>query len=96
MKSTEHVSASGQNGTRNSRKVTTTWENPDLPQPQEKIMVNPTRPDESPESRGQDVEGHRVLRTDPDEEPDTEGHRVLRAAPLEDDEDTEGHGRVLR
>ncbi len=75
-------------------------------------MVNPQRPDESPESQGQDVEGHRVLRADhdeeldvdghrvlrvdPDEEPDIEGHRVLRAAPDENDEDTEGHGRVLR
>jgi hypothetical protein len=95
MKSTDHVSASGRNGTTNPRKVTTTRENPDLPQPQEKIMVNTQRPGESPESQGQDVEGHRVLRASADEEADVEGHRVLRATPDEDDEDTEGH-RVLR
>jgi hypothetical protein len=99
MNSTDRVSASGRNGTTNPRKVTTTRENPDLPQPQEKIMVNTQRPDEGIESQESDTEGHgRVLRANADDEPDTEGHgRVLRATPDgDDDEDTEGHGRVLR
>jgi hypothetical protein len=55
-------------------------------------MVNNQRPDDSLVNPEPDVEGHRVLRADGDDE-DTEGHRVLRADG--DDEDTEGH-RVLR
>lgn len=58
-------------------------------------MVNTQRPDDSITSTEPDVEGHRVLRADSDEETDVEGHRVLRNLPADDGDDTEGH-RVLR
>jgi hypothetical protein len=43
-------------------------------------MVNNQRPDDSIESKEPDVEGHRVLRINPDADgnDDVEGHRVLR------------------
>jgi hypothetical protein len=94
VKSTDLVSASGRNHTSDWRKVSTNSEMAERPPPEEKLMVNPQRPDDSIESAEPDVEGHRVLRADAEEGDDTEGHRVLRAD-AEEGDDTEGH-RVLR
>jgi hypothetical protein len=88
------VSGSGRKHTKDPRKVTPNREHQVSHNPEVNIMVNTQRPDDSIESNEPDVEGHRVLRVDPDGETDVEGHRVLRAD-SDDETDVEGH-RVLR